>query len=62
MKYGIQVNIGPPGAPDWRWLQQHDMSSGEWDSKDKATAKMLEWHPNPMKAHLFRVHEIDENP
>jgi hypothetical protein len=38
------------------------MSSGEWDSKDKATAKMLEWHPNPMKAHLFRVHEIDENP
>jgi hypothetical protein len=36
VKYGIQVNIGPPGAPDWRWLQQHDMSSGEWDSKDKA--------------------------
>jgi hypothetical protein len=38
------------------------MSSGEWDSKDKAEAKMLEWHPNRMKAHLFRVHEIDENP
>lgn len=69
MKYGIQVNIGPPGAPDWRWLQQHDMSSGEWDSKDKATAKMLEWHPKyermimskplfPMLASIHPVYKL----
>ncbi len=62
MKFALQVNVGPPGLPDWRWLYQSLSARGEWDTWEEATAKMLEWHPNPMKAHLFRVREVDEGP
>lgn len=61
MKYGIQVNVGRPGFPDWQWLHRHDMVRGEWDTIEKARQTMCEWHPNALKAHLFRVSEINED-
>lgn len=61
MRFGIQVNVGPPGSPDWRWLHRFDMWRGEWGSFDEAREQMLLWHPNELKAHLFRVWEIDED-
>jgi hypothetical protein len=62
VKFGIQVNVGPPGSPDWRWLHRCDMGRGEWNTITEARQQMLEWHPNELKAHLFRVREIDEGP
>ncbi len=62
MKYGIQVNVGSPGTPNWQWLHRYDMTKGEWDTAEEATAQMREWHPSKAKAHVFRVERIDDNP
>ena len=62
MKFGIQVNVGPPGTPDWKFLHMCDMSKGEWDSYDEAYAQMKLWHPNYAKANIFRVSEVDDSP
>jgi hypothetical protein len=59
MKWSIQVNVGYPGTPDWRWIHDHDFERGEYDTKEEAESARKTRYPGA-KVSLFRVHPIDE--
>lgn len=59
MKWGIQVNVGGPGTPDWRWLHGPQFDRTECASKEHAETLTTLWYPGAKK-NLFRVEQIDE--
>ncbi len=59
MKWGIQVNVGGPGTPDWRWLHGPAFDHTECVSQEHAQTLKDLWYPGA-KANLFRVEQIDE--
>ena len=61
MKYGIQVNVGMRGTPQWRWLHHPTMDRAEWPTREAAEAQKELWYPGSKSA-VFRVEEIDETP
>lgn len=61
MKYGIQVNVGMRGTPQWKWLHHPNMDRAEWPTRDQAVAQKEMWYPWSTDA-VFRVWEIDETP
>jgi len=38
MKYGIQVNVGMRGTPQWKWLHHPTMDRAEWATREAAEA------------------------
>lgn len=59
MKWGIQVNVGGPGTPDWRWLHGPQFDRTECESREEAQSLKDLWYPNA-KRNLFRVEQVDE--
>lgn len=57
--YGIMVNVGPPGAPHWKWLHCPSMDRFESETREIAEQQIAAWYP-PHKAGLFKVERIDE--
>ncbi len=55
--WGIQVNVGHPGAPNWQWLLGHTMTRTVYRTQAEAEAQKATWYPDA-RAAIFRVWEI----
>ena len=49
MKWGIQVNVGGPGTPDWRWLHGPQFDRTECVSREHAQTLKDLWYPGAKK-------------